>query len=143
MASGLNAAPYTRDILRLATSISHLGRLDDAHGRCELRSRTCGARMAADYRIVGGKVDALGLEVEACAFGQAAAALMSEHAIGCDRTKAKEAVESLSCWLRGEAGEPGSWPGLERLAPARHLTGRHDAMLLPFRLLTAIFEDSQ
>ncbi|MBB3763299.1 iron-sulfur cluster assembly scaffold protein [Sphingomicrobium lutaoense] len=143
MAAGLKPTPYTRDILRLAASIPHLEPIADPQGRREMRSRTCGARMAAQYRIEEGKLAALGLEVEACAFGQAAANLMARHALGSDVAMVRQAAKGLEAWLKGEAAEPQGWPELERLSPARHLAGRHEAMMLPFRLLLSLFEESR
>jgi hypothetical protein len=47
------------------------------------------------------------------------------------------ALVALTGWLAGERDDPGSWPGLEALAPARSRRGHHGAILLPFRALAA------
>ena len=140
----MNAPLYTTAILRLAASIPHLGRLELAQGSAELRSPTCGSRAQVAVRLDGtGRVLELAQEIEACAFGQASAALMGAQAIGRDRREATKVVAELSAWLDGTSDDPGSWPGLDELAPARPRTARHGAILLPFRALLAAIEDAE
>ena len=132
---------YTREILRLAASIPHLAPLADPHGEAELRSPACGSRMRVAVRLDGeGRVAALGLGVEACAFGQASAALLGRHAVGRSRGEVADALGELSAWLGGTAGAPGRWPDLFILDPVRDRHGRHGAVLLPFRTLLAAME---
>lgn len=132
---GAVTAPlYTRDILRLAASIPHLGRLPEAGASVEKRAPVCGSRVTVDILLdAAGRVAALGQEVRACAFGQASAALMGAHVIGKDAAALAEAREALAAWLAGTGDDPGAWPGLDALAPARRLTARHGAILLPFQ----------
>jgi NifU-like protein involved in Fe-S cluster formation len=138
MAEGMTEPLYTIEILRLAASIPHLGRLADAQSEVELRSPTCGSRVRIGLRLnEAGRVTALGQEVEACAFGQASAALMGAHAIGRSPAELKEALLAYEDWLAGGRDDPGEWPGLHVLAPARPKIGRHGAMLLPFRAMVA------
>ena len=51
MASSVNQPLYTIEILRLAASIPHLGKLDEPHGRAVERSPTCGSTVSVDVRI--------------------------------------------------------------------------------------------
>lgn len=143
MAEAMNAPLYTTAILRLAASIPHLGRLELPHGRAELRSPTCGSRAQVEVRLDdGGRILELAQEIEACAFGQATACLMGTQAIGRNRREATKALAELTAWLAGDRDDPGSWPGLGELAPARPRTARHGAILLPFRALLAAIEDA-
>jgi NifU-like protein involved in Fe-S cluster formation len=143
MAAAMNAPVYTTTILRLAASIPHLGHLELPHGRAELRSPTCGSRAQVEVRLdESGRVLELAQEIEACAFGQASASLMGAQAIGRDQREATKALAELSDWLAGTSDHPGSWPGLGELAPAKSRTGRHGAILLPFRALLAAIEDA-
>jgi NifU-like protein involved in Fe-S cluster formation len=132
---GVVTAPlYTRDILRLAASIPHLGRLAAAEASVERRAPVCGSSILVDIVLDGdGRLAALGQEVRACAFGQASAALMGANAIGRSPAELAAARDSLAAWLAGTSDDPGVWPGLEALAPARRLSARHGAILLPFR----------
>ena len=140
----MNAPLYTTAILRLASSIPHLGHLELPHGRSELRSPTCGSRAKVEVKLDDtGRVLGVAQEIEACAFGQASASLMGAQAIGRDRQEATKVLTELTAWLAGERDDPGGWPGLAELAPARSRTGRHGAILLPFRALVAAIEDAQ
>jgi len=131
---GVMPAPlYTRDILRLASAIPHLGRLAAPMASAEKRSPVCGSRVAVDVDLDGeGRVAALGQEVKACALGQASAALMGAHSIGRSAAELEAAREALGAWLAGTREDPGDWPGLEVLAPARRYPARHAAILLAF-----------
>lgn len=144
MAAAMNAPLYTTAILRLAASIPHLGRLELPQGCAELRSPTCGSRALVEVRLDdSGRVLELGQEIQACAFGQASASLMGAQAVGRDRREATKALTELAAWLAGGRDDAGSWPGLDELAPARPRTGRHSAILLPFRALLAAIEDAE
>ena len=80
-----------------------------------------------------GRVAAIGQEVRACAFGQASAALLGRHIPGRTPVELAEARDALAAWLAGTREDPGTWPGLDVLAPARRLSARHGAILLPFQ----------
>jgi len=144
LAKGVNQPLYTVEILRLAASIPHLGPINAAEGSAEVRSPTCGSTVSVEVRIdEQGCVLELGQEVQACAFGQASAALMGAHAVGRQAVEVQEALSGFADWLEGSSDDPGFWPGLEVLAPARLRRARHGAMLLPFRALLAAIVDAQ
>ena len=127
------SALYSRDILRLASSIPHLGRLDRPQASAEKSSAVCGSRVAVDVDLDGeGRVEALGQEVKACALGQASASLMGAHAIGRTRAELEQARDSLAAYLAGRSEGPGDWPGLEIFAEARRVPARHASILLAF-----------
>ena len=133
------AAPlYTRDILRLAASIPGQRSFDEIDGPI-LRSPTCGSRVAMLVTLdPEGRVTSIGQAVEACAFGQASAALLGKSASGVNRAQAEVALVRVEAWLGGADGEP--WPGMEALEPARARRARHGAILLPFRALVAAID---
>lgn len=137
----MNAPLYTIEILRLAGSLPGPAGLERVDGAAELRSPTCGSTMRTEVEMDGPVVAALSQQVRACAFGQAAAALVAEHAVGRSRGEVAAVLEALSEWLAGRSDEPGGW-GLEALAPARSRSSRHGAILLPLRALLAAIEDS-
>ena len=131
---------YTREILRLAASIPYVEPFGELEGAVELRSPTCGSRMRMAVELDwADRVVRIRQAVEACAFGQATAALMGAHAMGRSSEEASTALRELEAWLTG-GDVPPSWPGLEALAPARSRKGRHGAILLPFRTLAAAIE---
>jgi len=138
----VNAPLYTTEILRLAASLSDPRDLDDADGRAELRSPTCGSRIATSVKLdEQGRVVAVGQRVHACAFGQASSALLERSATGRSRDEVSQALSELTDWLDGNEAEPG-W-GLTALSPARSRKSRHGAILLPFRALLAAIEDAR
>ena len=129
----MTTALYSRDILRLAASIPHQRRLAAPQASVEKLSPVCGSRVVVDLDLDGeGRVAALGQEVRACALGQASAALMGAHAIGRTPDELAEARDSLAAFLAGRSDDPGRWPGLAVLAPARSRAARHGAILLAF-----------
>ena len=140
----MNAPLYTPEILRLAASIKAPRELERLDGRAELRSPTCGSTIATAVAVdEQGRVIAVSQTVSACAFGQASASLLEQGAAGKSATEVKAGVDQLSDWLAGNRDDPGDWPGLAALAPARSKTGRHGAILLPFRALLAAMEQAR
>ena len=124
---------YNRDILRLAASIPHLGRLERPQGSAEKRSPLCGSRVAVDVVVDDeGRVAELGQEVKACALGQASAALMGAGAIGRSAPEFLRARDNLAAFLDGRSNDPGDWPGLELFRAARPHKARHPSILLPY-----------
>mgnify|MGYP001548629985 CR=1 FL=1 len=131
----MSAPLYNVDILRLAASIPHHRRLPDAQASVEKRSPVCGSRVMADVRMDGGKLADIGLEVRACALGQASAALMASHAIGLSAAELALARDRLAAYLSGEADDLDFWPGLAVLAPARDYPARHASIRLGFEAI--------
>ena len=129
---------YTIEILRLAASLTEPRALERGDGRAEARSPTCGSRIATVVQLEDGRVAALSQEVHACAFGQAAAALVEQHAVGRSADEIEAAAGQLSAWLGGEATVP-PWE-MSALAPALSRTGRHGAIMLPLRALAGAVE---
>lgn len=132
---GMNAPLYNKDILRLAASIPHHRRLTDPQASVEKRSPTCGSRVTADVRMADGRVAELGLEVRACALGQASAALMAAQAIGMSADELADARDRLAAYLSGKSEELDFWPGLAVLAPARGYPARHASIRLGFEAI--------
>lgn len=129
---------YTIEILRLAASLAEPRALEREDGQAEARSPTCGSRIATAVQLKNGRVAALSQEVHACAFGQAAAALVEQHAVGCSAEEIEGAAAQLAAWLGGEATDP-PWE-MSALAPALSRTGRHGAIMLPLRALADAVE---
>jgi len=129
----VSSALYSKDILRLATSIPHLGRLTDPQGSSELRSPICGSRISVDVVLdADGHIVEIGQMVSACALGQASAAIMGQGAIGRTAKDLSTTRDALIAWLAGEGVVPDDWPGLDVFAPALPHIARHGAIRLPF-----------
>jgi NifU-like protein involved in Fe-S cluster formation len=135
---------YTTEILRLAASLQEERELEREDGRAELRSPTCGSRITIAVELdEERRVRMISQRVHACAFGQASAALVQQHAIGRAHDEVADALVNVSRWLAQEREEPDAWPGIDALEAARPRKGRHGAILLPFRALLAAIESAR
>ncbi|WP_030538680.1 iron-sulfur cluster assembly scaffold protein [Sphingobium sp. DC-2] len=131
----MNAPLYNKDILRLAATIPHHQRLAGPQASVEKRSPTCGSRVTADVRMENGRLAEMGLDVKACALGQASAALMAAQAIGLSADELAEARDKLTDYLAGRSEDLDFWPGLAVLAPARGYPARHASIRLGFEAI--------
>lgn len=124
-------ALYTPDLLALAVILADYP-LDSSHPRqAEARSRTCGSVVSVSLEPdEAGRIGALGMQVSACAVGQAAAALFAQGAVGRSASDIAATREAVAGWLAG--GDMPDWPGLAVLTPALAHKGRHAAILLPW-----------
>jgi NifU-like protein involved in Fe-S cluster formation len=130
---------YTLDILRLATETARWPRLALADVTGEARAPVCGSMITVDLSLNGTAIAAIGMDVRACALGQASAALLARSVSGIEEHGIAKARAELASWLTGETSAPGDWPDLSLLEPARALTARYGAMLLPFDATLAAF----
>lgn len=125
-------AAYTRELLRLAAAGAARVRLAAPTHSATRRTQSCGSVITLDLNLdENGRVCAVGYDIHACAFGQAAAELFADGAIGRDREQLQLAREQWRGWL-ADAGDAPAWPGAEQLAAAVALPGRQGAVLLPF-----------
>jgi NifU-like protein involved in Fe-S cluster formation len=144
MAEGMTKPLYTTEILRLAASLSEPLELEREDGRAELRSPTCGSRVNLAVQLdENRKVERLSMQVHACAFGQASAALLEKHGVGRTHEEVADALVVLSRWLAHHHEKSAGWPEIAVLEPARSHKARHGAILLPFRTLLAAIEAAE
>jgi NifU-like protein involved in Fe-S cluster formation len=137
----MNAPLYTTEILRLAASLPEPLALDRVDGSAEQRSPTCGSTVRTEVQLDGeGRVLKLSQQIQACAFGQASAAIVQAGAPGRSIADVERATEELAAWLAGQRNDPCSWSEFAVLAPARSRRSRHGAILLPFRALLAAMD---
>jgi NifU-like protein involved in Fe-S cluster formation len=128
----MNAPLYNAELLRLATSNPHEERLTDPMGSAERRSPVCGSRITVDVDLdQAGRIAAIGMEVSACAYGQASATLLARHALGRSQAELAEARDAIARWLAGQGAMP-AWPGLDAIAAVIPHSARHGAVRLPF-----------
>ncbi len=127
------AALYTPDVLALATSLAEWPWDDRLPMQGSARSKSCGSAVTLGLKSDdAGRIAALGIKAQACAIGQAAAAIFARQAIGQDAAGIAAAESGLRSWLAGKAQRP-IWPGLELLEPARAYPARHGAILLAWQ----------
>jgi NifU-like protein involved in Fe-S cluster formation len=129
---------YTIEILRLAAAVADFPPLGSPDARETRRSMVCGSTVTVDLAFDDdGRVFACGLSVQACALGQASAAVLAHNVIGKDARAIGVARETLTVFLAGDAPTPGDWPGLAALAPALGYPARHASIRLAFEAAEA------
>jgi NifU-like protein involved in Fe-S cluster formation len=124
---------YSPAVLALATRLADFPLDPSLAHRAEVRSRTCGSVVALGLDLGGeGAIARVGMQVSACAIGQASAAVLADAV--CGRTPADIAatLAGIEAWLADEAPLP-DWPELALLSPARDHPARHAALLLPWK----------
>ncbi len=132
MGSGL----YNREILALAASLIHNDRLEHADATAELRAPICGSRIEADIKLgKDGQIEALALRANACALGQASAAILRGNAAGHDAAFLHNIRKSITAYFNGKGEICDIWPQLAALKVAKDYPARHAAILLPFDAL--------
>lgn len=127
------ATLYTPEVLALAVSLAAYPFAEDFAHHGTARSASCGSSLRVGLDLdEQGRVTRIGLRSQACAIGQAAAAIFAGGVQGIDREGIGEAAQQIAAWLSGAEEEP-AWPGLAAIAAAIDYPGRHGAVLLPWR----------
>ena len=98
--------------------------------RGEARSASCGSTLAIGLAVdEAGAVTRIGMSAQACAIGQASAAIFAQGAAGRSGAQIADSADAIRSWLRGEGDMP-DWPGLALIEPASSYPARHGAILL-------------
>ncbi len=122
---------YSREILRRTTQLEHLGRLNEPQGSADRVAKLCGSTIHVDVRLAGDTVEDFAMEVQACALGQAAAAIVSQNVIGATTTEITSAREALRALLKGEdVVFPQRFADLAILRSVKDYPARHASTLL-------------
>ena len=134
--------PYSNDVLQLASDIPHIGRLADAHASAHKVSRICGSELTLDVKIdAHARIADLGLELQACALGQASASVFARHVIGACQDDIRAARDALKDMLQADGPPPsGRFAALKALEPAAAYRQRHGSILLAFEAGLAVFD---
>ncbi|GGE42097.1 iron-sulfur cluster assembly scaffold protein [Marinicauda pacifica] len=133
MTSETSSGPYSSDVLRLAADIPRIGRLADPDASAHRVARLCGSTLDLDLKVEDGVVTDLGLEVQACALGQAAASVLACEGVGAGVGEVYEARDALKAMLKQDGPAPqGRFSALAALQPARDYPARHGSILLAF-----------
>lgn len=140
----MDSALYNRDILRLATTLVAQDRLANPDGTAEARSPICGSRIQADITMdTNERISALALRANACALGQASAAILRNNAIGQPLAALAELRDGIAKALNGPYEMPSLWPELALLSRARDYPARHAAILLPYDAVLAAAQNGK
>jgi NifU-like protein involved in Fe-S cluster formation len=124
---------YSLKVLKLAAHLPRTGRLAAPDGSAERVAKLCGSRALVDLKLEGDEVVDFAQEVEACALGQAAAAILGEHAIGAAVAEIEAARDQLSAMLKlGGPAPVGRFADLALLEQVRDYPARHASTLVAF-----------
>lgn len=130
------AVLYTPEVLGLAIVLARYPLTDDLPLRGEARSKSCGSTIALGLALAAdGTIARIGVRTQACAIGQAAAAIFAQGAVGMSVEAIARTRADLVAWLAGEGTVP-DWPGLAGIAAARDYPARHGAVLLAWTAAT-------
>lgn len=124
---------YTARILKAAANMPRAGRLAHPDASAEKVSKLCGSRVTVDVALKDGRIADYAQEVKACALGQAAAAILGEHAVGASVEEIESARDALRAMLKSGGPPPeGRFADLAMLAPVKDYPPRHASTLLAF-----------
>jgi len=122
---------YTPEVLMLATSLAALPMDEGLDWRGSARSVACGSSLELGLALDENRlISRIGVRAQACAIGQASAAVFAAAAPGLARADVAAALARIREWLDNEAQSLPDWPGLAAIAPARGYQARHGAILL-------------
>ncbi|WP_209347617.1 iron-sulfur cluster assembly scaffold protein [Pontixanthobacter sp. CEM42] len=128
---------YTPEILGLAVELADYPITEEQVLRANVRSRSCGSTLAiAIEPREDSSIQSIGLQVSACATGQASAAIFAKAAKGTTKADLQRAMRSLEVWL-ANGSDLCDWPSLALLTEARAYPARHEAIMLPWRAAVA------
>ena len=135
---------YSSRILALAADIPHLDRLDAPDATVKKRSPLCGSTVTVDVKVEDGRIADFGQDVKACALGQAATAILAEHAVGATYDELVEARDQLKAMLKDGAEPPrGRFWELRHLEGVRDYPPRHASTMLAFEAVLEAIETTR
>jgi len=124
---------YTGRILALAANMPRAGRLAAPQASAEKVSKLCGSRVRVELTMSDGRVADFAQDVQACALGQASAAVLGANVVGADAAEIEAARDALRAMLKAGGDPPqGRFADLAVLGPVRDYPARHASTLLAF-----------
>jgi len=136
---------YSARILSLAANMPRAGRLAAPQGSAERVAKLCGSRITADVILdETGHVADFAQDVQACALGQAAAAVLGENIIGATAHEIETARDAFRAMLKeGGATPEGRFKDLAVLMPVKDYPARHASSLLAFEAALAAVQQAK
>ena len=122
---------YSAKILNLVANMPRTGRLAAPDASSEKTAKLCGSRIRVEVAVADGHVSDFAQEVQACALGQAAAAVVGANVIGADLAEIEAARDALRAMLKTDGPAPtGRFSDLAVLAPVKDYPARHASTML-------------
>jgi NifU-like protein involved in Fe-S cluster formation len=124
---------YSSKILKLVAEMPRGGRLSAPDASAERVSKLCGSRIRVDVKVEGGRVSEFAQDVQACALGQAAAAVLGANIIGASLGEIEAARDEMRAMLKSGGPAPsGRFSDLSVLQPVKDYPARHASSMLAF-----------
>lgn len=135
---------YSARILTLAANMPHAGRLSAPQGSAEKVAKLCGSRIVVDVVLdADGRIADFAQDVQACALGQASAAVLGENIIGADLQEIEIARDAFHAMLKSGGKPPeGRFKDLAVLEPVKDYPARHASSLLAFEATIAAVREA-
>ena len=122
---------YTNSILELASTIPVTTRLKHPDVTVTKRTAICGSSITLDLNIADSKIREIGLDIKACALGQASACIFVTHAVGTNLNTVLELRKNLKTFLEtGSFLIKDPFVRYKYFEPAQKVPYRHDSVLL-------------
>lgn len=123
---------YNTDILSLAATLKN-ETLPEPQGTSRKVSKLCGSWVEIDVNVEDGKVSETALRVQACALGQASAAILQEQIIGASLEELETARDALRAMLKEDGKVSfGRFEKLALLSGVKAYPARHTSTMLAF-----------
>ncbi len=135
---------YSKQIIALAASIPHAGKLEEAEGSAKKRSPLCGSTVTVGVKLDDGRIVDFAQNVKACALGQSSASVLGKSVIGQDRATIQAGRDALLKMLVEDGPTPPApFEALEILRPAKAYKNRHPSILLAWDATLAAYDEAQ
>ena len=123
---------YNTDILTLSAGLKNTA-LSNPDASVRKVSKLCGSWLEIDVMMDGDVVGDIALRLQACALGQASAAILQDAIIGATLGELKEAQSDLRAMLKEGADVPqGRFAQLALLQGVADYPARHTSTMLAF-----------
>lgn len=123
---------YNTDILSLAATLKN-ARIESPDGTARKVSKLCGSWLEIDVKTDKGHVVDYAMRVQACALGQASAAILQESIIGAGLEDLQTAQAELRAMLKDNGPVPtGRFSKLALLKGVQNYPARHASTMLAF-----------
>lgn len=134
---------YNTDVLSLAANIAHVGALEAADASVRKVSKLCGSWVEVDIKAAGGIITDFAIRLQACALGQASAAILAERAMGASLEELADARNALEAMLKtGGEAPSGRFEKLDLLKEVANYPARHTSTLLAFDAVVEALEQT-
>ena len=122
---------YTNNILELASTIPITTRLKHPDVSVTKRTAICGSSITLDLNVADSKIREVGLDIKACALGQASACIFLTDAVGTNFDTILELRRNLKTFLEtGTFLIKSPFARYKYFKPAQKVPYRHDSVLL-------------